>query len=84
MNTQKMGYTLEETLEEDENSEEEAEEEEEEEDDASVLQVAIRGDGDCFYSAIVEAFLKDGVDIVQIFAGRVGCEVEFFQYLDLK
>ena len=80
-----MGYTLEETLkEEDENSEEEAEEEEEEEDDASVLQVAISGDGDCFYSAIVEAFLKDGVDIVQIFAGRVGCEVEFFQHLDLK
>ena len=57
---------------------------EEDEDSASVLQVAIPGDGDCFYSAIVEAFLKDGVDIVQIFAGRVGCEVEFFQHLDLK
>ena len=49
---------------------------EEDEDSASVLQVAIPGDGDCFYSAIVEAFLRDGVDIVALLTGRMGCEVQ--------
>ena len=54
---------------------------EDEEDSASVLQVAIPGDGDCFYSAIVEAFLREGVDIVACFAGRMGCEVKYLQHL---
>ena len=73
LNTQKMRYALEETLGEEE--EDEAEEEE-----ASV-QVSIPGDGDCFYSAIVEAFLRDGVDIVSLFAGRMGCEVNILNIL---
>lgn len=68
-----MRYALEETLGEEE--EDEAEEEE-----ASV-QVSIPGDGDCFYSAIVEAFLRDGVDIVSLFAGRMGCEVNILNIL---
>ena len=61
-----MRYALEETLGEEE---------------ASVLQVSIPGDGDCFYSAIVEAFLRDGVDIVSLFAGRMGCEVNILNIL---
>ena len=69
-----MRYALEETLGEEE--EDEAEEEE-----ASVLQVSIPGDGDCFYSAIVEAFLRDGVDIVSLLAGRMGCEVNILNIL---
>ena len=60
----------------DEEEEEVKAEGEEEEDGASVLQVAIPGDGDCFYSAIVEAFLRDGVDIVALLTGRMGCEVQ--------
>ena len=52
-----------------------------EEEEASVLQVSIPGDGDCFYSAIVEAFLRDGVDIVSLFAGRMGCEVNILNIL---
>ena len=71
-----MRYALEETLGEEE--EDEAKEEE-----ASVLlQVSIPGDGDCFYSAIVEAFLRDGVDIVSLFAGwGMGCEVNILTIL---
>ena len=88
----KMRYTLEESFlkfpqveteeeEEEVETEEEEEEEEqveadEEEEDASVLQVTIPGDGDCFYLAIVEAFLREGVDVVSLFAGRMGCEVQ--------
>ena len=64
-----------------EKEEAKAKEEEDEEDSASVLQVAIPGDGDCFYSAIVEAFLREGVDIVARFAGRMGCEVKYLQHL---
>ena len=60
----------------DEEEEEVTAEGEEDEDSASVLQVAIPGDGDCFYSAIVEAFLRDGVDIVALLTGRMGCEVQ--------
>ena len=78
-----MRCTLEKTLEEEEEDEDEAEEEEGDEDEAeegeeevdNVFQVAIPGDGDCFYSAIVEAFLRNGVDVVSLFAGRMGCEV---------
>ena len=66
-----MRYTLEETLE-DEDQAEEGE---------SVFQVAIPGDGDCFYSAIVEAFLRNGVDVVSLFAGRIGCEVVLLTHL---
>ena len=47
----------------------------------NVFEVAIPGDGDCFYSAIVEAFLRNGVDVVSLFAGRIGCEV-VLQYFD--
>ena len=66
----------------DEEEEEVKSEGEEDEDSASVLQVAIPGDGDCFYSAIVEAFLRDGVDIVALFTGRMGCEVQYlFKHL---
>ena len=65
--------------EEEEGDEDEAEEGEEEVD--NVFQVAIPGDGDCFYSAIVEAFLRNGVDVVSLFAGRIGCEV-VLQYFD--
>ena len=36
----------------------------------------IPGDGDCFYLAIVEAFLREGIDIVQRFIGKIGCEVQ--------
>ena len=64
-----------EETEEEEEGEEQVEADEEEE-DASVLQVAIPGDGDCFYLAIVEAFLREGVDVVSLFAGRMGCEVQ--------
>ena len=66
-----MRYTLEDNLEEEEGDQTEEEE-------ASVLEVAIPGDGDCFYLAVVEAFLREGVDVVSLFAGRMGCEVEFF------
>ena len=66
----------------DEEEEEVKAEGEEDEDSASVLQVAIPGDGDCFYLAIVEAFLRDGVDIVALFTGRMGCEVQYlFKHL---
>ena len=41
-----------------------------------MLQVTIPADGDCFYAAVVEAFLREGVDITAFFTGRVGCKVE--------
>ena len=68
-----MRCNLEETSEEEEVN---TEEEEDGEDDASILPVAIPGDGDCFYLAIVEAFLREGIDIVQRFIGKIGCEVQ--------
>ena len=72
-----MRYTLEETTEDEyETTDEEEEDAVEEEDGATVLQVTIPGDGDCFYAAVVEAFLREGVDITALFTGRVGCKVE--------
>ena len=68
-----MRCNLEETSEEEEVN---TDEEEDGEDDASILPVAIPGDGDCFYLAIVEAFLREGIDIVQRFIGKIGCEVQ--------
>ena len=41
-----------------------------------MLQVTIPGDGDCFYAAVVEAFLREGVDISALLTGRLGCKVE--------
>ena len=71
-----MRYTLEETTEDecDKTDEEEGDTVTvKEDDDATMLQV---GDGDCFYAAVVEAFLREGVDISAFFTGRVGCKVE--------
>ena len=66
-----MRYTLKETTEDEYETTDE-----EEGDDATVLQVTIPGDGDCFYAAVVEAFLREGVDISALFTGRLGCKVE--------
>ena len=77
-----MRYTLEETT---EDECEKTDEEEgdtvtvEEEDDATMLQVTIPGDGDCFYAAVVEAFLREGVDITALLTGGLGCKVETFR-----
>ena len=72
-----MRYTLEDITEDEyETTDDEEGDAVEEEDDATVLQVTIPGDGDCFYAAVVEAFLREGVDISAFFTGRVGCKVE--------
>ena len=72
-----MRYILEETTEDEfETTDEEEGGQVEEEDDATDLQVTIPGDGDCFYAAVVEAFLREGVDITALFTGRLGCKVE--------
>jgi len=34
--------------------------------DGGVHEVAIKGDGDCFYTAIVEAFKRQGIDIADL------------------
>ena len=43
-----------------------------------VQEVAIKGDGDCFYSAIVEAFSRNGPDIPSCFTDLPGAEVKIF------
>ena len=72
-----MRYTLEETLEDGyETTDQEEGDTVEEEEDATMLQVTIPADGDCFYAAVVEAFLREGVDISALLTGRLGCKVE--------
>ena len=72
-----MRYTLEDTTEDEyETTDEKEGDTLEEEEDATMLQVTIPADGDCFYAAVVEAFLREGVDITALFTGRVGCKVE--------
>ena len=72
-----MSNTLEETTEDDyETTDEKEGDTLEEEDDATMLQVTIPADGDCFYAAVVEAFLREGVDISALLTGRLGCKVE--------
>ena len=72
-----MRYTLEETTEDEyETTDEEEEDTLEEEDDVSMLQVTIPGDGDCFYAAVVEAFLRERIDITAFFTGRLGSKVK--------
>ena len=72
-----MRYTLKETTEDEyETTDEEEEDAVDEKDDATMHQVTIPADGDCFYAAVVEAFLREGVDITALFTGRVGCKVE--------
>ena len=72
-----MRYTLEDITEDEyETTDEEEGGQVEEEDDANVLRVTIPADGDCFYAAVVEAFLSEGVDITTLFTGRLGCKVE--------
>ena len=36
-----------------------------------VEEVAIEGDGDCFYSAIVEAFKRQGIDVTSLLEAEV-------------
>ena len=43
-----------------------------------VQEVAIEGDGDCFYSAIVEAFSRNGPDIPSSLTDLPGAEVKIF------
>ena len=75
-----MRYTLEETTEDEyETTDEEEGDTLEVEDDVSMLQVTIPGDGDCFYAAVVEAFLREGVDISALLTGRLGCKVETYR-----
>ena len=72
-----MRYTLEDTTEDEYETTDQVEGDTlEEEDDATTLQVTIPADGDCFYAAVVEAFLREGVDITAFFTGSLGCKVE--------
>ena len=69
-----------------ENEEESVEEEDDEDCEAAgveeapieeaggVQEVPIEGDGDCFYSAIVEAFNRQGIDVT----GLLEAEVKIF------
>ena len=41
-----------------------------------MLQVTIPADGDCFYAAVVEAFLRERIDITAFFTGRLGSKVK--------
>ena len=43
-----------------------------------VQEVAIEGDGDCFYSAIVEAFRRNGLDIADYLTDLPEAEVKIF------
>ena len=43
-----------------------------------VQEVAIKGDGDCFCSAIVEAFSRNGPDITSSLTDLPGAEVKIF------
>ena len=43
-----------------------------------VQEVPIEGDGDCFYSAIVEAFSRNGCDIPSYFTDMPEAEVKIF------
>ena len=66
-----------------ENEEESVEEEDDEDCEAAgveeapieeaggVQEVAIEGDGDCFYSAIVEAFNRQGIDVTSLLEAEV-------------
>ena len=75
-----MRYTLEETTEDEyETTDEKVGDTLEEEDDITMHQVTIPADGDCFYAAVVEAFLREGVDITAFFTGRLGSKVETFR-----
>ena len=72
-----MRYTLEDTTEDEYETTDQVEGDTlEEEDDATTLQVTIPADGDCFYAAVVEAFLREGVDITAFFTGSLGYKVE--------
>ena len=51
---------------------------EEEEGEDVVQEVPIVGDGDCFYSAIVEAFRRNGLDIADYLTDLPEAEVKIF------
>lgn len=52
--------------------------EDEDVEDGGMEEVSIEGDGDCFYSAIVEAFDRQGIDITSLLEAEVKIFAEFY------
>ena len=61
-----------------ENEEESMGEEDEDVEADWFEEVPIEGDGDCFYSAIVEAFDRQGIDITSLLEAEVKIFAEFY------